>query len=299
MTFALVPPYVIPPRMPRYPQALVRYILARIPPPATPVPRNKPPTPAASPPGVTPPGQPGKINPSGDGKPPHPEAGFTMPLSMPTMPVMPTMNFSLDMKNVKWGWPGYLTFGKGGSTAKAPSPLPPSPSAIPAGLAAIVDPPKDAEPPEPKEGLGPNPTRKDTLDVDTTSLLEAISTESIGSYTRAASPAPSALSKSSQLESGTQSSLNTGGNASPIDRVASPQEEPERDIHGPIPEIVHPPPPAPSLEIPPRTTRSFLASTVHLTGSEDALTIERKRVLQMTVGIPSHICAVTNAPAAR
>ena len=37
----------------------------------------------------------------------HPTTGF----SLPTIPV-PTVNLNVDMRNLKWNWPGYLTFGK-------------------------------------------------------------------------------------------------------------------------------------------------------------------------------------------
>ncbi|KAI0794029.1 hypothetical protein C8Q74DRAFT_1246439 [Fomes fomentarius] len=284
MTFALMPPYVIPSRTPRYPSALVRYVLARIPPPATPVPRNQAPVPATS--AVTIPIPSGKLAGPINGKVAHTESGFAMPLSMPIMPAIPSMNFGLDMKNVKWGWPGYLTFGKGTGTAKSSPSLPSSPSSIPASLAAVVEPPKDLKTPEHEDGLRPNLVQKAAPDVDTASLLEAISTESIGSYTRAASPAPSALSKSSQLESSTQSSLNTGGNVSPVDDVATRHEGQGEHITGPIPNIVHSPPPLAPLEveITPRTSRSFLASSVHLAHSDDVLATQKKRVLHMTQG---------------
>lgn len=280
MTFALMPPYVIPSRTPRCPPALVRYVLARIPPPATPVPRNQAPVPVTS--AVTIPIPSSRLAGPTNGKVAHTEAGFAMPLSMPTMPAMPSMNFGLDMKNVKWGWPGYLTFGKGTSTTKA---SPSSPSSIPASLAAVVEPPKDLKTPEHEDGLTPDLVRKAAPDVDTASLLEAISTESIGSYTRAASPAPSALSKSSQLESSTQTRLNTGGNVSPVDDVATRNEGQGEHITGSIPDIVHSPPPSAPLEVEiiPRTSRSFLASSVHLAHSDDVLATQKKRVLHLTV----------------
>ncbi len=281
VTFALIPPYVVPPRTPKYPLALVRYILARIPPPPTPVPRKKSsgytdpgPPPVPSGPISTP------VTTSDQGSTAN-GGGFAMPIPMPTMPAMPKVNFSLDMKNVKWDWPTYLTFGKGGGTSKTASPIPPSPSpsTMPVSLAAVVDPPQDPQTPEIGEGLRPPAVRRETLDVDTASLLEAISTESMGSYTRAASPAPSALSKSSQLgESGTRSALDTGGNVSPIDRGNSPD-----GAYDVTPDIAHLPLSLPTIEVATRPARSFLASTVHLADPSDVHNTQRKRVLHLTV----------------
>ncbi|TFK83138.1 hypothetical protein K466DRAFT_555542 [Polyporus arcularius HHB13444] len=282
MTFALIPPYVVPTRTPKYPLALVRYILARIPPPPTPVPHKK--SSGYVEPGP-PPAQAGPINTTAttsDQRSTANEGGFAMPIPMPTMPAMPKVNFSLDMKNVKWDWPTYLTFGKGGGTTKTASPIPPSPSTstMPVSLAAVVDPPQNPQTPEIGDGLRPPAVRRETLDVDTASLLEAISTESMGSYTRAASPAPSALSKSSQLgESGTQSALDTGGNVSPIDRGNSPNGVP--DI---TPDNVHPPTSLPTIDVATRPPRSFLAATVHLADPSDVHTTQRKRVLHLTQG---------------
>ncbi|KAI0708854.1 hypothetical protein C8T65DRAFT_649708 [Cerioporus squamosus] len=278
MTFALIPPYVIPPRTPKYPPALVRYILARIPPPPTPVPRNKPSAPATSAPES---GQAsGPATSSDQQSTANTEGGFTMPIPMPTMPAMPNVNFSLDMKNVKWNWPTYLTFGKGSGAPKSVPSIPPSPSPMPITLATVVDPPQDPQTSANDDGLRPTGVRRETLDVDTASLLEAISTESMGSYTRAASPTPSALSKSSQLgDSGTQSTLNTGGNVSPVDGADSPAGAQDA-----IPDVMHPPPSLPPIEITARPPRSFLASTVHLANPSDDHTTQRKRVLHLTQG---------------
>ncbi|RPD64248.1 hypothetical protein L226DRAFT_611828 [Lentinus tigrinus ALCF2SS1-7] len=278
-SFALIPPYVVPPRLPKYPPALVRYILARVPPPPTPVPRNQSSTSATSTPSV-PSGQAIKPATSSDQKSTaNAEGGFTMPIPIPTMPTMPNVNFNLDMKNVKWNWPTYLTFGRGGGTSKSASPIPPSPSPMPITLATVVDPPQ-VQTPENDDGLRSTSIRRETLDVDTASLLEAITTESMGSYTRAASPAPSALSKSSQLgESGTQSALNTGGSVSPVDDASSPDGS-----HDPIPDTMQSPPLLPTIEIGTRPARSFLASTVHIAIPTDVHATRKQRVLHLTQG---------------
>ena len=188
-----------------------------------------------------------------------------MGLPIPSMPAMPNMNFGLDVKNLKLGWPGYLTFGKGGA-AKASS----GPSVGPADLAAIVEGPPNLVPPETSE-TAPNAGRMDTLDVDTASLLEAISTESVGSYTRAASPSPSTLSKSLQL--GDIVPNVSPSNASPVE----PQEGESDGVHLTVPGIAYLPP----LDTTPVAT--FLQTPVHLANTEDPLKTQRKRVYHLTV----------------
>ena len=275
MAFALIPPYVIPSRNPRYPAALVRYILARIPPPPPSVPQHKrkpswPPESAAS---ITP----QKPSSSGHTKQAVSIDTGLMGLSMPPMPTMPNMNFNLDVKSLKWGWPGYLTFGKGGNTKGSPGAL--IPSAAPTSLADIVEGTQDPNPPRNGEAKSA-PARTDTLDVDTASLLEAISSESVGSYTRAASPAPSALSRSSQLG---EISPQPGGNTSPVD--ASPVDAPDTQadgVHLTVPGVARPPPSLPLLQEP-RPARDFFTVTVQLASSEDVLKTEKKRVLHLTV----------------
>ncbi|KAH9940920.1 uncharacterized protein BXZ73DRAFT_88593 [Epithele typhae] len=223
--FALFPPYVIPPRTQSCPAALMRLILSRIPPTATP---------AA-------------------------EQGFLLTLPMPAMPAM---NFSLDVKSFKWGLPGVLTFGKAN----------PAPSSPPASLAAVVTPPLETA------NLQPNPSQKDALDVDRASLLEAISTESIGSYTRAASPAPSALSKSSQLvESTSASGVNT--TTFPVETQSTQNEDTQ----------VSSPNPPQSLSLDTASSASssaFLTTRVHIDSLEDPLVSTTIAVRFLTVWSP-------------
>ena len=277
VTFALIPPYAIPPREPRYPAALARHILTRIPPPATPVSHHKrtpswPPAEAAT---IVP----RKPHSKGDSKQAvATESGFmhlSMP-PMPPMPPMPNMNFGLELKNVKWGWPAFPTFGKGGSTK---APIDPSASSSHSNLESIVaEDPGATTPSAPQPDVPtklPTPARKDTLDVDRASLLEAISTESIGSYTRAASPAPSSLSKSTQLgEEDPRPGETSPLEASPVE----PQGQPS-NAHLTVPAN----PPLPPSEEAPLLTRSFITSTVHLNPPDDPLRTEKKRVHHLTV----------------
>ncbi|KAI0644202.1 hypothetical protein C8Q79DRAFT_974698 [Trametes meyenii] len=283
MSFALIPPYVILPRNHRYPTALVRYVLSRIPPPPTPVARNGTsssttiPTTAVLPSKVSSPIPPTTITPAES----VPNGASTLATNLLAMPTIPSMNLGLDVKSLKWGWPGYLTFGKSGAGSKPST----SPSTLATTLASVdpPGPPKvianggNDEGPKPDSGLSGK--RRETLDVDTVSLLEAISTESIGSYTRAASPAPSGLSRSSQLgESTTQdisatiSAANSGTSV-----VQGSGDTPQTNealsassVEAAVPEAV------------PRVLRSFLRSTVHLSRPDDPLATEKKRLLHLT-----------------
>ncbi|KAL1943046.1 hypothetical protein VTO73DRAFT_4717 [Trametes versicolor] len=283
-TLALIPPYVIPPPAPRYPPALVHYVFSRIPPPPTPVSRNNSSGAGASsiPPVVT--DKPTALVPSGTAKlATNPDLVSTVASSllampnMPTMPNMPSMNLGLDAKNFKWNWPGYLTFGKSGASLR-PSSMPPTPSNTAAenGGSSQVQSGNHEEALKPDGGTGGK--GKGTLDVDTVSLLEAISTESMGSYTRAASPTPSALSRSSQL--GDTSTHDVTEHLSPVQSTKSPVLG-----NGDVAEasdvfLVSPSDPLQATT--PRVSRSFLGSSVYLASPGDPLATERKRVLHLT-----------------
>ncbi|KAH9852031.1 hypothetical protein C2E23DRAFT_868869 [Lenzites betulinus] len=278
LVFALIPPYVIPPRNARYPPALVHYVLSRIPPPPTPVARNNASGHGAS---TAPPTFPNTLTapiPSGHSKQDSVTTAsiatslLTIP-TMPTMPTMPAMNLTLDPKNFKWNWPGYLTFGRSPAGSK-PSSSPHTPPAI--AVDGIV-PTGDSEL---KSDVTADRKKSETLDVDTASLLEAISTESMGSYTRAASPTPSALSRSSQL--GESSSQDVAENSSPVESGASP-------VQGDG-DTIEPALTSPHASLEPimtnvaaaRATPAFLRSAVYLASPTNPLATERKRVLHLT-----------------
>ncbi|CDO75837.1 hypothetical protein BN946_scf184951.g35 [Trametes cinnabarina] len=286
ITFALIPPYVIPPRAPRYPAALVRYVLSRIPPPPTPVARN------SSAGTTTPP-----ANSTASSKPTAPttspsakqqqeskaDESVSAAGSILGMPVLPPMSLGLDMKNLKWTWPGYLTFGKSNAGTKAT----PNPQTPP--VAAVVTPATPDISKEERRGstaqdtvqsdLSITGSTRETLQVDTASLLEAISTESMGSHTRAASPAPSTLSRSTQLP---ESGAKGEGASSPegFSTTSSPVQVPSQS--DPKESLASEPKPTQSETSTPRPAHSFLRSIVHLAASTDPLATERKRVMHLT-----------------
>ncbi|KAI0350698.1 hypothetical protein OH77DRAFT_1488693 [Trametes cingulata] len=285
LTFALIPPYVIPPRSPRYPAALVRHVLSRIPPPQPPIARKDSSGPITPPATVVASSQASNTAPSTSGKEESGGAGSSaLVTNLLSMPTVPAMNLGLDMKALKWNWPGYLTFGKSGTTSKSSS----APQTPPAAAVLPIESP-DAQRgtaiTASNEGLRPDGgigARKETLDVDRASLLEAISTESIGSYTRAASPAPSVLSRSSQLGDSTvteaaEKGSSVGSRSSPVQG----NSEAEGTVEAA----------AGSVEIPaslltkaaiPRTAPQFFRASVYLAHPDDPLATEKKRLLHLT-----------------
>ena len=275
MAFVLIPPYVIPSLSPRYPAALVRYVLKRIPPPMTPSSRHRhkpswPPPSAALIAAQKPP--------SGDTAQSVPIEGGLLGLSMPTMPAIPPMNLDLDVKKLRWGWPGYLTFGKGGAGKATPGAS--EPSSTSASLAAVAGGPPDPKPPDAAEDAS-GADRKDAQDVvDTASLQEAISSEGIGSYTRATSPTPSALSRNSQLGESSHGDAGTGGggNVSPVHASSVDVHDGRSEsVHLTVPGTARLPSSSPEMLPPVRS------AIVNLASSEDPSKTERKRLLHFTV----------------
>ncbi|KAH9888958.1 hypothetical protein C8Q73DRAFT_766729 [Cubamyces lactineus] len=287
MAFALIPPYVIPTRAPRYPPALVRFVLSRIPPPATPVSRAN--SAGPGPPVVS--STPVATHDSGPSVPPPSQSssntanGRTSASTLLPLPPMPNMNLGLDMKNLKWAWPGYLTFGKSGNSAKASTVLA-APAPIP-NFATTNDQKEDTGTDKSNDLRphgGASVQGRETLEVDTASLLEAITTESIGSHTRAASPAPSALSHSSQLgdscdPAGAKNILTPEANPS----ASSTPDNAQTGTSGAALGSFDPPTTSPTNNTTtPRVTKSFLQALVHIASPSDPLATEKRRVLHLT-----------------
>ncbi|KAI8974529.1 hypothetical protein BD414DRAFT_468058 [Trametes punicea] len=284
MTLALIPPYVIPPRSSRYPAALVRFLSSRITlrpmfhlgsklrievsSPSAVDASSKAVT-SAAPPGVKHQGGPDKDS-----------TGANTLLSVPSLS---SLNLGLNMKNLKWSWPDYLTFGKPGAGSKS-STAPQTPS-------AAADPnTSDAQ----KEG-GESSKSKDqwshgaitgsvreTLDVDAASLLEAISTESIGAHTRAASPASSTLSRSTKL--GSSSAERTPEVPLPDGaHIPHGQDQGESTEVGSLAANSASTLPTDSRsDSTSRETSSFVGSIFHLAPADDPLATHKKRLLHLT-----------------
>ncbi|OCH87382.1 hypothetical protein OBBRIDRAFT_796262 [Obba rivulosa] len=279
--FALKPPYVIPSSKfstSRYPRLLPHYVMSRIPPPTVPAEADA----DAS-----------KVATSTSGAAAGQEDGKSSEASRATSPssflAMPSMNLSMDMRGLKWNWPGYLTFGKVPRTSS----LPTSPSGTPAKLPpsdtdqhTTTDDSVDAKQ-HAIEGLKPDP-----VGVDTESLLEAISSQNVHTpSTREGSPA-SAHVPQSQIEEiasfeteeipefvqdeNTTLSVDLSDTASNVsdDHVVEGSTRPSTPMD---------PQRAASTEtILQEALPPFLSTRVHLSDATDAFQTQRKRVWHLT-----------------
>ncbi|KAI0788770.1 hypothetical protein C8Q75DRAFT_767861 [Abortiporus biennis] len=330
-TFALIPPYVIPSTKllhSKYPNALARYIATRIPPPPPPPP-PEPEKPSAEQPSSSKP-EPQiheKSSTEEHTQAPKPER----PKSISFLN-LPPMNLNMDVRNIKWNWGGYMSFGKGGggstsnATPKIAISLPQTPTTVTdnkSPLASDVNSlgvPADLEPP--KSHSEPSATGTVTPDIDTESLQEAISTENALVPTSPSrthsihSRSPSVTSpiqESNILPIATESPIEEKEEETEPKKTGSVQNEVEEEpqptpIPGPevattesIPPSTPSAPPA-ELEpdipetpvIPPPT---FLSSTVYLLpesdeAPEDPCAVVRKRVWHATIDNITFACVV-------
>ncbi|KAI0923963.1 hypothetical protein AcW1_006762 [Taiwanofungus camphoratus] len=175
--FALMPPYVIPSNgfyLLRYPPSLVQHIISRIPPPSPPTAPVASSSDAAE---STTTSQPssgdGRFNEQADGEK---QTDTAVAGTASTFLSMPSMNLGMDMRSLKWSWPGF-SFGKASSLAKSPSTVPaPSPS-IGSATAVQEQTIKGGDQPTEK---GEDDVAKDSNNgVDAESLREAIETDYI------------------------------------------------------------------------------------------------------------------------
>lgn len=217
-----------------------------------------------------------------------------------TFMMMPSVSMGVDLRNMRWGWPGYLTFGKGAS-AKSTS-VPHTPSSPPSMPSQLI-PPEQEHKDEGAEGNTERPNIAESVhsSVDAESLREAMSTE----YVRTPPTYVQSLAVSSVSEADSVGPLepthsqpngqNTGVVAPtqdpisvisqrsfdadmvssdfPVDNVASSPTVPETPAsiqdHA---DSRAPPSPAPAL----------LRTTVHLDESADSLKTQEKRVWHLT-----------------
>ncbi|EMD38908.1 hypothetical protein CERSUDRAFT_104200 [Gelatoporia subvermispora B] len=285
--FALQRPYLIPSTKfssARYPRALTQHIASRIPPPP-------------------PPGFDGDQALDQDGagsdrdKPPEPSRA----VSPSTFLAMPSMNLGvgMDMRGLKWGWPGYLTFGKG----SRPASLPTSPAEAPVRLPSMSPEQKaDEHEAQVDDDAGAAGARADVklrkleVDVDTESLLEAIS--SVNAHTpspREGSPVSTAPTKDTP-ELGIQSkrthpsqAVHTGEGDPPADNASLQSQQDasdaaDNDAEGTTrpssPET--PQQSASTNTIFPDTLPPFLSARVHLPDLTSAGQMQRRRVWHLT-----------------
>lgn len=280
-TFALVPPYVVPSAnslRSRFPPALYQHIMSRVPPPL----------PSSQDEMVVDPDLPDESS-----QPPRlsesdiPKDKVATNSASVHKETKQGNNFgkilNVEMRNRKWAWPGYLTFGKSGkSSSQASSPV------VPENV--------KQKPPDPE--VTPTLAMDIMPAVDKESLQDAISSHHLET------PLSSGISPPPTPPPSTSTTTLNDGNAgvpfpdqesepSTIDIQASPTDSEESSIptcsYGsvalPITESEESnfPPheePAPSKPKPPLFT-----TTVHLADDSDPTATIRKKVLHITVGI--------------
>ncbi|OBZ73855.1 Vacuolar fusion protein CCZ1 [Grifola frondosa] len=223
--------------------------------------------------------------------------------SASTFIAMPSMNLSVDMRNLKWNWPGYLTFGKSASSSKTPS-IPPTPSPHPGGDTSAASVPGDKI--DEKGEMKLNPAE---VEIDAESLREAIATDNVhGPSSRAVSPAPPVSPEIEEHSIQTSDDMPGTGNqnlVSPEVNTIAPARQDlslERLTDLPpatVPFDGLPSPPANPSDLPvvssqssesgpeskpiERLLPSFFTTAIHLADSMDTLSTQRKRVLHLSV----------------
>ncbi|CAL1715011.1 unnamed protein product [Somion occarium] len=312
-TFALLPPHLIPSSTLLHstlPTCLSEHIMSRIPPPPPPIPLSTQDTSDTTTHEVD--SQIEKTVPttaqSGDKHPDTNKPGTAF-MSMP--------NMGVEMRNIKWSWPGYLTFGK--TTSAKPS-VPPTPTSTPSNLAN--------EPPTLSDEFG---KKEDSVtpeggrlsvkppDIDTESLNEAINSEVHSPQpSQLGSPSPSSpspavssspiASSSPEPREKSASKDATPPSADEPDAVQDDQTEIQENKESSIdhesqssveedqglpasnePTVNTDPVPAPVAEpqveeaLPSEPLPSFLTTTVYLAEGDDPCATIRRKVLHVTM----------------
>ena len=228
----------------------------------------------------------------------QPIGGF----SLPTIP-MPAVGLNVDMRNLKWGWPGYLTFGKNSKDKEKHK-----------NAKAVVDEQKPHSEPEPKPDAGeeggvslsapvaegdtpgPNPPKGEEkveveVEVDTLSLADAIGSESgRGGSSNERSPdagTPSDTPPSPAARTVGPIDDATPAAVQPPDPVPAfrggANETPEQ------PTSTSPPSPSSEEELPPVVSESpplpvtFSQTLAHLAPSGHPLQTTKRRLYYLTV----------------
>jgi hypothetical protein len=227
--------------------------------------------------------------------------------ALPTIP-MPAVNLNMDMRNLKWNWPGYLTFGKNskdkekqkdvkvaGDEQKEPeTELEPKPDTGGEGVASSGASVTDGDTP------GSDPPKEEEklvveVEVDTASLADAMESEnSRGGSSNGHSPGAGTPSEALPLPA-TQTigplpdDDVTPTVVQPVDPVPLLQGVDETSQQptsirspSPIPEEL-----PPTISDPPPPPVTFSQTTVHLAPSEHPLRTTKRRLYYLTVRRPS------------
>jgi len=235
----------------------------------------------------------------------HPTVGF----SLPTIP-MPAVNLNMDVRNLKWNWPGYLTFGKnskdkekqkksrGAGDEQKPETEPESKPNTEGDGGATADVPATdndtpgSDPPKEEEKLGVE------VEVDTVSLADAIESENsypgsskehspgIGSPSEAP-PSPAARTIGPVPDDNTTPTAVQSTDLVPVSRET--EETPQQ------PTSTEPPSPGPEEELPPTISGplpppvTFSQAPVHLAPPGHPLRTTRRRLYYLTVRCPLRV----------
>ena len=231
----------------------------------------------------------------------QPAGGF----ALPTIP-MPAVNLNMDVRNLKWNWPGYLTFGKnskdkerekngkvaGDEQKKPDTELESKPDGDGEGRASSVDgdvPGVDSAKEEEKLVV--------EVEVDTASLADAIGSEngrggssnehSPGAGTPSEAPSSPATRTIRPIpDDVTPTAVQP---ADPVTVLRGVDETSQQSIS------TSPPSPNPEKELPPTISESpppsppvtFSQTTVHLAPPEHPLRTTKRRLYYLTVRCPS------------
>lgn len=231
--------------------------------------------------------------------------------ALPTIP-MPAVHLNMDMRNLKWGWPGYLTFGKnakdkekqGNAKVGADEPK------YEPELEVKPDPGREIEvpPDEPvvSDGVtGPDPLKEEEkvgveveVEVDTASLADAIKSQnghggsnehSSGAGTpNEAPPSPAAGTINPVPEDDA-----TPTAVQPVNSVPASQEGRKGVSQQPVftgtptssPEEL-----PPTISEPPSPPVEFSQTLIYLAPRGDPLRTTKRKLYYLTVRLPSRVC---------
>ena len=227
--------------------------------------------------------------------------------ALPTIP-MPAVNLNMDVRNLKWNWPGYLTFGKNSKDKereksgkvsrdeqkKPDAELESKPDADGEGGASSVDGDSPgADPPKEEEKLVVE------VEVDTASLADAIGSENgRGGSSNEHSPGAGTPSEAPSSPA-TRTIRPIPDDVTP---VAVQPADPVSVLQG-IYETsqqstsTRPPSPSPEKELPPAISEppsppppvTLSQTTVHLAPLEHPLRTTKRRLYYLTVRRPSRV----------
>ncbi|PCH44368.1 hypothetical protein WOLCODRAFT_133189 [Wolfiporia cocos MD-104 SS10] len=301
--FVLAPPYVIPSSRyaaSRFPPTFARHMMSRIPP--TPLPTPAPTDNTTSPFTVKDthgdPSRPGRSSNHGSSaaspsneKPPN-DASVAAPS---TFAIMPSVSLGMDMRSLRWGWPGYWAFGRGSSTK--PSSVPPTPSSPSSNPPDAPTSPQQ----EQHEELASHAEKHEQMahkrrevDVDTESLQEAISTQYI--HSPAEQQVPPMTSPALQRRTASPSQITRSGSTTSAVSLPTSGSRPQSVVAsrsssrpGTASSFVSPSGSGLQLHMTgalasPKPPSVFLPTTVHLADTADGTKTHRKRVWHLTRG---------------